>query len=625
MLLQSHKSVLAKLLAKENITVEQNPVSTASFNLDTRTLVVPIWENLTDNTYNMLIGHEVSHALNTPRKGWHTSVTVDNIPKTILNIVEDARIERLIMEKYPGMAITFPKGYRDLLKVRTEIFSKPESLKALDRLNAKAKLRSLLKLELNEEEQYFYDRMLTTETWEDVVQLSKEIFEWLKRIKKTVKEQDDIKSSESSSESGDRCEDVELDDNDLESLLDDALREFEMEVKNTQQIHKTLYISYDEKNFTILRESEIHFKEGPHNVERVYKSFLEVEEGIIKVMSNEFNRKKAACQFSRTLESTTGDLDLNKLVNYKTSDDIFVRNQITPDALDHGMIILLDLSISMSYILSDMTHQACIFAEFCKRVGVSLKIFGFTHTLPSSNSPISAMNIELYNSSSPNSKQQLANLLSFYSKGYYQINNPGDYGMQESHYRYRLIGTPTFGGVMALEKELLELVKTHQKSHFVLMTDGHMENFIGNENRAFISFLGKSKTVVKKSETTSNFTVEDVFRPLIEIMKDKGVTPTAIYMTQFPIAKAYPRVISTFRENNKSVKDIPLPKGISQDDKFYIFPESYQPLGFENVAIINNIDKNTRYFSNPKSQFKSKMRERSKVKKLATYFADIFS
>ena len=63
---QEIKSQLAKLLATEDIVVEHKHVETAQFNVDTRVLILPLWEKASNYVYDMLVGHEVGHALFTP-------------------------------------------------------------------------------------------------------------------------------------------------------------------------------------------------------------------------------------------------------------------------------------------------------------------------------------------------------------------------------------------------------------------------------------------------------------------------------------------------------------------------------------------------------------------------------
>ena len=62
------KGTLAKLLATENLLVEHKNVETAAFDVSTRVLTLPMWE-ASNTVYNMLVGHEVGHALFTPAEG----------------------------------------------------------------------------------------------------------------------------------------------------------------------------------------------------------------------------------------------------------------------------------------------------------------------------------------------------------------------------------------------------------------------------------------------------------------------------------------------------------------------------------------------------------------------------
>ena len=53
------KSQLAKLLATEDLVVEHKKVQTASFNVHTRVLTLPMWEKAGNEVYDMLVAHEV--------------------------------------------------------------------------------------------------------------------------------------------------------------------------------------------------------------------------------------------------------------------------------------------------------------------------------------------------------------------------------------------------------------------------------------------------------------------------------------------------------------------------------------------------------------------------------------
>ena len=63
------KSQLARLLATENMTIEHSQsAKTASFDTNNRKLILPIWSKASEDLYDMLVAHEVGHALITPRE-----------------------------------------------------------------------------------------------------------------------------------------------------------------------------------------------------------------------------------------------------------------------------------------------------------------------------------------------------------------------------------------------------------------------------------------------------------------------------------------------------------------------------------------------------------------------------
>ena len=64
------KGQLAKLLATEDLIIENRKVSTASFDVERRVLTLPMWEKASGTVYDLLVGHEVGHALYTPADNW---------------------------------------------------------------------------------------------------------------------------------------------------------------------------------------------------------------------------------------------------------------------------------------------------------------------------------------------------------------------------------------------------------------------------------------------------------------------------------------------------------------------------------------------------------------------------
>jgi len=181
--LSNTKSLLAKLLATENVTVEHGKFPTASFDVKNRVLRLPIWKEMSGSLYDLMVLHEVGHALWTPEAGWHESASKKGPGfKSFLNVVEDARIERKIKDKYPGGRKSFTDGYLEL--VRKDFFGTSgvdlNELNLIDRINLYFKAGSSSGIEFSEEENGFIEKVATTRTWDDVVRVSEELYEYAK-------------------------------------------------------------------------------------------------------------------------------------------------------------------------------------------------------------------------------------------------------------------------------------------------------------------------------------------------------------------------------------------------------------------------------------------------------------
>ena len=170
------KSFLAKLLATENISVEHKKVKTAYFDVKSRLLVLPIWKDMNEDITDLLIAHEVGHALFTPHSCWEDSIVKRKIPKSFLNVLEDARIEKLIKRKYNGLRQSFIRGYREL--IAKNFFGTADKdindYLLIDRLNIHFKSSHVSSnVEFTNEEMKFVEMIEKLETPEDVIKVSK--------------------------------------------------------------------------------------------------------------------------------------------------------------------------------------------------------------------------------------------------------------------------------------------------------------------------------------------------------------------------------------------------------------------------------------------------------------------
>ena len=117
------KDRLAKLLATENITVRHSAsASTASFDVKDRVLTLPVWKSLSQqgegtlsesdatDVYDLLVGHEVGHALYTPYKGWEQAIKLDGLNKIFSISWKTLESRNLSRENIPGYARRFYLG-----------------------------------------------------------------------------------------------------------------------------------------------------------------------------------------------------------------------------------------------------------------------------------------------------------------------------------------------------------------------------------------------------------------------------------------------------------------------------------------------------------------------------------
>jgi len=190
------KSQLAKLLATEDLIVEHKKVQTACFNVHTRVLTLPLWERASGTVYDMLVGHEVGHALFTPDEDWLDKVKV---PQQFVNVVEDARIEKLMKRKYAGLAKTFFNGYKELneedfFQIAEEDIS---TFNLADRANLYFKIGNYTYVPIEDgEETEIINLIAASETFADALIAAEELYKYCKKEKEQQQKVADFDSHE---------------------------------------------------------------------------------------------------------------------------------------------------------------------------------------------------------------------------------------------------------------------------------------------------------------------------------------------------------------------------------------------------------------------------------------------
>ena len=95
-------------------------------------------------------------------------------------------------------------------------------------------------------------------------------------------------------------------------------------------------------------------------------------------MAKEFDMRKAADAYKKSMSAKTGEIDMSRIHQYLLKDDIFKRATVIPDGKNHGVIMLVDWSGSMYDVIRETYEQTIVLTMFCRRVGIPHRVYAFT-------------------------------------------------------------------------------------------------------------------------------------------------------------------------------------------------------------------------------------------------------
>ena len=331
---------------------------------------------------------------------------------------------------------------------------------------------------------------------------------------------------------GGQSGDAPVSDNAKESITDKNFR------NNEDKLHKELdewdsepcYMEFNSKDYKasditipytkmiadITRTMEDGKREYEHSTDTLANSkeytekFLDHNKNVINYMANEFDMRKAADAYKKSMSAKTGELDMSKIHQYLIKDDIFKRATIVPDGKNHGVIMLVDWSGSMYDAIRETYEQSIVLTMFCRRVGIPHRVYAFTDAWREGvdrdtyrddekgkfNFNDSLRLIELF--SDKMNKRDFkeacvvmnAQLESMCDGGYYYSNarkgSRFDAGYTHD-YNYALGGTPLDESLMFLRDYIADFKHNYSidKLQFVTLTDGdsfRMNGFNGWRN-----------------------------------------------------------------------------------------------------------------------------------------------
>ena len=219
-MVSNSKKILAKLLAQENITVVQENSNQSSFDTRSRVLTIPMWQDMNNDTYNHLVGHEVGSALYKDNQQWSeiNQRAQEFVGKSdFINVVEDARTDKLVCRRYPGIRKNFIKSNNDFFQrgfFGTTNRAEINDLPLIDRINTHFKCGESFGVQFSEDEQEYVNRVASAETLKDVEQIATEIYQREIELQRQQQEQeqndaedDQDESEDETQDEGEQCED----------------------------------------------------------------------------------------------------------------------------------------------------------------------------------------------------------------------------------------------------------------------------------------------------------------------------------------------------------------------------------------------------------------------------------
>ena len=494
------KSLLAKLMATENIWVRHQNVETAAFDLVNRTLILPIWDNVSDVLYTLLVGHEVAHALYDERTtmadlGKRIDPKNPKVASMYWNVVADARGERLIKQPYPGLRRIFSAGYKELFDkgfFGVQDVDTINKMNLIDRINIHFKLGHLVEVDFAPDEQVFVAKVEQTLSQADVVSVAKEIYDWAKQNeneeqlpqslqdlidelsgtsdpkdsdreedgnpskndppKKTSKPKpskapkkkfDKKDASEDGDDSNSTSEDkavggISETENGTEVSKDSSLSETNANgeetsatktektpltpvdpgsapmsitqaaleehlqsiqdkttnyvylstptpnLKNIVEGYKSVHARIRKSEFYTTASSWEYFRnKRPREAvftqaEREFIAFRKSNAPKVDYLFQQFEMRKQADRYARTLTHKTGALDTLRLHSYRTEEDLFKTLDVLSDSMNHGLLYVVDWSGSMNASMPGTLEQLILLCMFCRKAAIPFEVYSLT-------------------------------------------------------------------------------------------------------------------------------------------------------------------------------------------------------------------------------------------------------
>lgn len=499
--------LLAKILANENLFVRKAKISTAAFDLVNRELLLPMWNDLQPVVETMLVEHETGHALFTPLQ-YKEEIQARPYIASILNVVEDVRIERLFKERYPGSRKDFAAASKvlrdsDFFELTGQDLT---TLNLIDRINIYSKLGVLSGVKFEQKELVFVQRASRTVTFKEVIELADDIYNFMKeelqQQNQTSLEQelrfggegedgesvevefdeedgefddDDVDESSSSSQSQEETSYDEAKASEEESLQSKTDGLMNKKLQEAAGMGETPFYFTLEEKYNLdpvigYKKVLAGLREYSTTSREQYDKFKTTVSKQVGHLVQQFELKKAAEVYARRRITKTGYINVNKISQYQIKDDIFKRNIKVNEGQNHGMIMLLDWSRSMLHngTIHHSLDQMMQLVMFCRSVNIPYRVYAFMDRY---------VRWDENSHKFQNHQGHFVNLVEFFNNDMTLAEHNEMMAYVTSRIvmqKYRLTYTPLAPAILAMRSIIPEFKTKYkvQKLNFITFTDG---------------------------------------------------------------------------------------------------------------------------------------------------------
>jgi len=136
----------------------------------------------------------------------------------------------------------------------------------------------------------------------------------------------------------------------------------------------------------VISQNPLSYREGTswgsplvnYDLDKEVAEFISSAKMATSSMAASFKRKMQAHISRRVQVSKTGRLNMDIIHTYKYNDDLFLGSSFIPKGKNHGMIMFIDWSGSMSPYINETIRQMMNLVMFCRSVKIPFRVYAFT-------------------------------------------------------------------------------------------------------------------------------------------------------------------------------------------------------------------------------------------------------